>query len=154
MNKLATLCYLQKNGRTLMICPHKKKVTEYNGKWNGLGGKVQNGETPEECAIREVYEESNLKVKKLQFAGILTFPKIFDDQDWYCVVYKSSDFSGKLIESDEGNLEWIKNEKVLEKNLWEGDHFFLPYLFSGKLFNGKFFYKKGTLLKHSISLME
>ncbi len=154
MNQLATLCYLQKNGQTLMICPHKKRVTEYNGKWNGLGGKVQNGETPEECAVREVYEESNLKVKKLQLAGILTFPKIFDNQDWYCFVYKSSDFSGTLKESDEGNLEWIKDEEVLKRNIWEGDHIFLPYLFSGKKFNGKFYYKNNKLLKHSISTME
>ena len=153
MNILATLCYLQKDGQTLMICPHNKKNIEYNGRWNGLGGKIQNGETPEECTIREVFEESNLRIKKLQLARFLTFSKIFKNEDWYCFVYKSTDFSGKLKESEEGNLEWVKNEEVLKRNLWEGDHVFLPYIFSDKLFSGKFFYDKGKLLKHSINTL-
>ena len=133
-----------------MICPHDKKNSEYNDKWNGLGGKIQNGETPEEGAEREIYEESNFQVNKLKLAGFLTFPQIIKDEDWYCFVFTCSEFSGTMKESNEGNLEWIKNEEIIKKNLWEGDHIFLPYLFEGKLFSGKFFYEGGKLVNHSL----
>ena len=71
--KLATLCYLQKEGQTLMLFRNKKKNDYHEGKWNGLGGKFEAGESPEQCAIREVYEESGLTMIKPEMAGFLTF---------------------------------------------------------------------------------
>ncbi len=148
---LATLCYLQKNGKTLMICSYNKKDEAYNGKWNGLGGKIISGETPEECVTREVFEESGYKLSSVVLCGYLTFPKISNGEDWFCFVYKSSDFTGRKKESDEGKLMWIEDEMILSKNVWEGDKYFLPYVFRGEFFSGKFFYDNGKLLSHSIS---
>ena len=72
--KLATLCYLKRNNKTLMLHRIKKKDDIHEGKWNGLGGKFEKGESPEECAIREVREESGIKINKLRLKGVLTFP--------------------------------------------------------------------------------
>ena len=78
--KLATLCYIMDEDKTLMLYRNKKENDYHEGKWNGLGGKLEAGETPEECAIREVYEESGLKVFGPQLKGLITFP-MFDGID-------------------------------------------------------------------------
>ena len=85
----------------------------HEGKWNGLGGKLENGESPEECVIREVYEESGIIIKKPTLRGIMTFPKFDGIDDWLVFLYTATDFTGNLIESDEGVLEWINNNEIL-----------------------------------------
>ena len=72
--KLATLCYIKQSGKTLMLYRNKKPNDIHEGKWNGLGGKFNPGETPEQCAIREIFEESGLQVKNPKLHGVLTFP--------------------------------------------------------------------------------
>lgn len=134
-----------------MICPSSKKDGHYNGKWNGLGGKVKGGETPIECAVREVFEESGLMAQRLMLAGFLTFPRMSGGEDWYCFVFTCRDFSGSLRESEEGKLSWVEDEKIFERNLWEGDKYFLPYVLRGELFTGKFIYYEGKLTGHHIS---
>jgi 8-oxo-dGTP diphosphatase len=146
--KLATLCYLRRAGKTLMIYRNKKPNDMHMGKWNGLGGKLEPGETPEECAVREIFEESGLRVKKLVLRGFLTFPQFSKDEDWYAFVYLITDFSGSLINSPEGELRWIDNSKLLDLNLWEGDRIFLPWLDRPGIFSGKFTYKEGKLIEH------
>ncbi len=117
--KLATLCYLRQNGKTLMVHRIKKPNDIHEGKWNGLGGKFEPGETPEECARREIFEESGLRVKKLVLKGLLTFPLFARDEDWYAFVFVATDFEGSLIESPEGTLQWIDDAKLLDLNLWD-----------------------------------
>ena len=151
MAVLATLCYLQQNGKTLMIFPTGKKDSHYNKKWNGVGGKFKSGETPEECVIREIKEETNLVAKNPQLAGILTFPKMTGGEDWYVFVFVIKEFSGKLKASKEGKLDWFANEEILKLNLWEGDYVFLPWLFAGKFFLGEFVYDDGKLKNHSVT---
>jgi 8-oxo-dGTP diphosphatase len=73
--KLATLCYLRRNGHTLMLHRNKKENDMHVGKWNGLGGKLENGESPEECAVREIREESGYVAKNPIFRGVITFPR-------------------------------------------------------------------------------
>lgn len=148
--KLATLCYIKRDGKTLMLHRVKKKDDIHEGKWNGLGGKFNPGETPEECVIREVKEESGLDLRKPQLKGILTFPDFDGADDWYVYVYVARDFSGDLRDSDEGDLHWIKDAEVSGLPLWEGDRVFLPWLEGDAFFSGKFCYKNGVLIDHSV----
>jgi len=148
--KLATLCYVQHNNTTLMIHRIKKENDIHEGKWNGLGGKFQSGETPEECVIREVFEESGLRIQLPELRGILTFPNFARDEDWYAFVFIAAEFEGELIDSSEGDLKWIPNGDVMNLNLWEGDRFFLPLLDQPGFFSGKFEYQNGRLVEHSM----
>ena len=147
--KLATLCYVRRNGKTLMVHRIKKPDDIHEGKWNGLGGKFEPGETPEECARREIFEESGLRVKKLVLKGLLSFPLFARNEDWYAFVFVGTDIEGSLIESPEGTLQWIDDSKLTELNLWEGDRIFLPWLERPGFFSGKFVYQDGALVDHS-----
>lgn len=149
--KLATLCYLRQNGCTLMIHRVKKENDIHAGKWNGLGGKLDRGESPEECVIREVFEESGLRIVKPELRGILTFPNFAHEEDWYAFVFTASLFEGTLIDSAEGNLKWIPDEELLSLNLWEGDRVFIPWLLEGKFFSAKFVYRKGVFEGYQVA---
>ena len=150
--KLATLCYVidKKNDSTLMIFRNKKENDYHEGKWNGLGGKFEPGESPEECALREIYEESGIKVLSLKLKGIITFPLFDGKDDWYVFMFTSDKFEGELINSPEGTLKWIPNKTLTEINLWEGDKIFIPWLFGDKFFSAKFNYEKGKFINHEV----
>lgn len=148
--QLATLCYVIDKNKTLMLHRIKKKNDVHEGKWNGLGGKFETGETPQECAIREVKEESGLLIKNPMMHGFITFPMFDGLKDWYVFIFTAKKFSGKLIESQEGKLEWINNDKLLDLNLWEGDRIFIPWLFQKKFFSAKFVYNNGKLKSHTV----
>ena len=112
----------------------------HQGKWNGLGGKFEPGESPEECIIREVWEESGLTIRNPKMHGLLMFPN-FKGDDWYVFVFTAREFEGKLIDSPEGKLEWIPDEKLTSLNLWPSDQIFFPWLEKDKFFSAKFIYK-------------
>ena len=148
---LATLCYLKHDGRTLMIHRNKKPGDIHAGKWNGLGGKFEPGESPEECVIREVREESGLEIAAPRLHGLVMFPA-FKGQDWYVFVFSASQFSGELIDSAEGELRWIPDAELESLPLWPSDHVFLPWLSQGKFFSAKFVYE-GEELKDSQAVL-
>ena len=148
--QLATLCYVIDNNSTLMLYRNKKKDDYHKGKWNGLGGKFEQGESPKECAIREVKEESGLIMKNPKMKGFITFPLFDGKKDWYVFLFTADRFEGKLIDSNEGTLEWIPNDKLLELNLWDGDKIFIPWLFQDKFFSAKFVYENGIFIEHSV----
>ena len=148
--RLATLCYLRRNGKTLMVHRIKKKNDMHAGKWNGLGGKLEPGETPEECAVREIMEESGLRVFNPVLKGVLTFPAFSNDEDWYAFVFLAYEFEGELIDSPEGDLKWIDSSELLNLNLWDGDRIFLPWLDRQGFFSGKFIYKDGRFIEHQV----
>jgi 8-oxo-dGTP diphosphatase len=148
--KLGTLCYLRRNGHTLMLYRNKKENDMHEGKWNGLGGKVEPGESPEECVVREVYEESGLLVKDPQLRGFITFPNFANDDDWYVFLFTADEFDGELIDSAEGELAWVPTERVLDLNLWAGDRLFIPWLDDGRFFSAKFEYADGELAHHEV----
>ncbi len=150
--KLATLCYvIDKNSNsTLMIHRIKKKNDYHYGKWNGLGGKFELGECPEECAIREIEEESGLIIKNIKMKGFITFPMFDGKDDWYVFLFTTDEYEGELIDSNEGNLDWIPNDKLTEINLWEGDKYFIPWLFKEKFFSAKFIYENGEYISHEV----
>ena len=148
--KLATLLYVMKDDKTLMLYRNKRKKDYHEGKWNGLGGKFELGESPEECAIRELEEESGLIAKNLIFKGHLTFPMFDGVDDWYVFVFIVDKFEGELIDSEEGELRWIPNKELKDLNLWEGDQIFIDWLFDNKFFSAKFIYDKGKFIDYEV----
>jgi 8-oxo-dGTP diphosphatase len=150
--KLATLCYIRdkKNKKILMI--HRtKKINDYHeGKWNGLGGKFDPGESPEECAVREVKEETGLDITNPRMHGFITFPLFDGMDDWYVFLFTAENFTGELIDSDEGILKWVPEEELTGLNLWEGDRIFIKWLFQEKFFSAKFIYEEGRYISHEV----
>ncbi len=154
--KLATLVYLKKDNKTLMMHRNKKENDMHKDKWNGLGGKFIDGESPEECAIREIKEETNIDIQKLILKGILTFPNNIGKGDsWYVFVYVSYDFKGELFKNrdvTEGTLEWIDDDKLLNLPIWEGDKIFIPLLDKPGVFSAKFIYSGNALTQKDIRI--
>ena len=149
-NILATLLYVKHNGKTLMLYRNKKEDDYHEGKWNGLGGKFERGESPEDCAIRELKEESGLTAKNLVLKGFIVFPKFDGENDWHVFLFVVDDFEGELIDSPEGKLEWIPDEKLTELNLWEGDKIFIPWLNGEKFFSAKFVYENKKFINYEV----
>lgn len=128
----ATVCYLKKDNKVLMI--------KFAKKWGNVyappGGKFNEGESPLDCIIREYYEETGLTLINPRLQGVSYWK---DSQEGVIFVYTADDFKGELtVASEEGNLEWIKLEDLNSINQFEQNAKFSPYLFSDKLFEGKF----------------
>ena len=151
--KLATLCYVvdKRHNKTLMLHRIKKKNDIHEGKWNGLGGKFEDNETPEECIIREVKEESGLSISSPKLHGFITFPLFDGIHDWYIFVFTADKFKGELIDSNEGRLEWIQSDKITDLNLWDGDAIFIKWLNEDKFFSAKFVYEKGLFKNYTVN---
>ena len=148
MVKLATICYIDNGKEFLLLHRNKKHNDVHAGKWIGVGGKLEKGETPQECAVREILEETGLRVNKPILKGIITFPDFTPDNDWYTYVFKATEFEGELIDCDEGTLEWVPYEEILSKSTWEGDYTFLSWILEDKpFFSAKFSYKGEKLVE-------
>jgi len=122
--ELTTMCYIEKDGKYLMLHRTKKKNDPNHDLWLGIGGHMEQGESPGECILREVKEETGLELIDPKLRGIVTF----SDGDWYeyMFLYSAENFEGELIECNEGDLVWVEKEKVLsELPVWEGDKIFL-----------------------------
>lgn len=147
--KLATLVYLKRDGCTLMVHRNRKPGDMHAGKWNGLGGKLEPGESPHECAVREVREESGLDIHDPRLRGLLIFPA-FKGDDWYVFVFTATEFSGELIDSPEGDLRWIPDAEFDSLPLWPSDRIFLPWLEEGRFFSARFVYAGDTLQDYRV----
>lgn len=127
MYRLSTLCYIQREESYLMLHRVKKKNDINKGKWIGVGGHFEQGESPEECLCREVFEETGLTLTSYRPRGIITF--IYDgDTVEYMHLFTADQFQGDMIECDEGELEWINKKDLSSLELWEGDKIFLRLL--------------------------
>ncbi|AWZ48523.1 DNA mismatch repair protein MutT [Clostridiaceae bacterium 14S0207] len=147
--KLGTLCYIEKDNKILLLHRIKKEHDVHEGKWIGVGGKIEQGESPEECIIREVKEETGLIIKAPFLRGVMTFPKFKDNEDWYVFLYTADNFTGDLIDCTEGILKWVDKEKVLEMPTWEGDLIFLKWILEKRnFFSAKFVYENRKLVDH------
>ena len=124
--KNTTLCYIEKDGAYLMLLRNKKRHDENEGKWIGVGGKFEEGESPEECCLREIGEETGLRVYDLRFRGIVTFVSDAWGTEYMHLITARTD--GEPHECDEGELRWIEKDRVPSLNLWEGDRVFLRLL--------------------------
>ena len=130
---LTTLCYAEKDGKWLMLHRNKKKEDINKGKWIGVGGHFEEGESPEDCLYREVFEETGLHVLNHQLRGIVSF--FFGEKDCsYMFLYTASLEEGKLKECLEGELQYFSYEEILRLPLWEGDRIFLDLLAKGQGF--------------------
>ena len=141
--KLTTICYIEKDDKTLMLYRNKKKDDIHEGKNVGVGGKFEQGETPEECVIREVKEETGLTVKSLSYKGLITFPKFKDELS-----------EKDLNDCKEGNLIWVDNDKIFDLNMWEGDRLFLNWAKTGNIFSAKIVYDNGKLKDYNVSFLD
>ena len=124
---LTTLCYLEKDGQYLMLHRISKKNDVNKGKWIGVGGHFEEGESPEECMLREVFEETGYTLTSWKFRGIVTFSQEGYGTEYMCL-YTADGFTGTMKECDEGNLKWIPKEEIWNLRLWEGDKIFLKLL--------------------------
>jgi len=149
MKIVATLCYIQKNNRTLMLLRNKKENDMHDGKYVGLGGKCEKGEDPYACIIREVREEAGIEIKPIYVAN-LTFNDFVPEKDWEVHLFRAEGYTGKLKKCNEGDFTWVDSDKINGLNLWPGDRIFLQYLNSEKFFFGNFEYSSGKLKDHRI----
>ena len=122
-----TLCYIEKEDSYLMM--HRvKKVNDINkDKWVGVGGHFEEGESPEECLLREVYEETGLTLRNFRLRGIVTFSTDVYPTE-YMFLYTADAYDGEIAECNEGNLEWVKKSDVYDLPIWEGDKLFFRLL--------------------------
>ena len=122
-----TLVHLERDGCYLMLHRIRKERDENRDKWVGIGGKFEPGESPEDCALREVLEETGLTMHSWRYRGIVTFVS----DEWgteYMHLFWSDDFTGTLRDCDEGELEWVDKQRILRLPIWEGDRIFLRLL--------------------------
>lgn len=154
MAKLATICYIDNGEGFLLLYRNKKANDIHEGKWISVGGKFELGETPEACAIREIKEETGLTATDLDLKGIITFPNFqHDGEDWYSFVYRVREFTGQLNkDSDEGRLEWIPYNQILDMPTWEGDYIYLRWILEdAPFFSAQFTYDEAeNLVDHSV----
>ena len=125
--KQTTLCYLERGDEYLMLHRIKKKNDENHDKWIGVGGKFEAGESPEDCMHREIFEETGLTVTDYRYRGIVTFVSDIYETE-YMHLFTVTDWTGEARECDEGELAWIKKQKLFDLTLWQGDRIFLKLL--------------------------
>lgn len=146
-NNLTTLCYIEKENSYLMLHRVKKDKDVNKDKWIGVGGHLEENESPDECIVREVKEETGLTLTNYKLRGIVTFVL----EDWgseYMFLYTADGFEGEMIECNEGNLEWVKKSKVYELPMWEGDKIFFRLLEEKEeFFSLKLKYQKAKLVE-------
>ena len=131
--KNTSLCYIERDGKYLMLHRTKKVNDENHDKWIGVGGKFEEGESPEECMLREVQEETGLTLTQWRYRGIVTFVS----NEWsgeYMHLFTADGYSGELKSCEEGELEWVEKERLYSLPIWEGDKIFLHLLDSGRPF--------------------
>ena len=140
------LCYIEKDNSYLMLFRNKKKEDINKGKWIGIGGHLEQNETKEEALLREVKEETGLTLNSFIYRGEILF--VNNDFKEVMYLYTSSDYSGEIIECDEGELKWISFKDIPSLNLWEGDRIFFPKLINSEsIINLELYYENDKLIK-------
>lgn len=124
---LTTLCYMEKDGCYLMMHRVRKKQDVNAGKWIGVGGHFEENESPEECLVREVREETGLRLETWRFRGIVTFMAKGWPTEYMCL-FTADAPEGEVLDCEEGELCWIPKGEIMNLNLWEGDRIFLRFL--------------------------
>ena len=127
MTSLSTLCYLEQDGKYLMLHRTVKKHDVNKDKWIGVGGHFEADESPEECLLREVKEETGYTLTSWKYRGLVTFVSGGGVTE-YMSLFTADGFTGEPIPCDEGELEWVDKEEVLKLNIWEGDKIFFRLL--------------------------
>lgn len=131
--KLTTICYIEKDGKYLMLHRTKKENDQSHDKWLGVGGKFEKDESPDECILREVKEETGLTLTSYRLRGVMTFVSDIWETE-YMFIYTADQFEGEITECSEGDLQWVEKKAVLDLKLWEGDVIFLKKLIGNEDF--------------------
>ena len=150
--KMTTLCYIEKDGCYLMLHRTKKEKDINKGKWIGVGGHAYDGETPEECLLREVKEETGLTLTSYKFRGLITFISDEYEAEMMCL-FTADGFTGEQCVCDEGDLAWIDKSQVAGLPTWEGDAVFLKLLLEGekRFFTLKLRYEGDKLVENVVN---
>ena len=151
--KMTTLCYIENNDCYLMLHRTKKKKDVNKDKWIGVGGHAEGNETPQECLLREVKEETGLLLTSYKFRGLITFISDEYEAEMMCL-FTADGYTGELITCDEGELEWVKKSDVPQLPTWEGDAQFLKLLLEDekRFFAMKLRYEGERLVEKSVEL--
>lgn len=144
---MTTHCYVETEDAYLMLHRVSKKNDVNKDKWIGVGGHFEKGESPEDCLLREVYEETGLTLTSWRFRGIVTFTQEGYGTEYMCM-YTADGFTGTIRECDEGILQWVPKKDLLSLNLWEGDKIFIKLLLEeAHFFSLKLSYKGDELVE-------
>jgi 8-oxo-dGTP diphosphatase len=148
------LCYIEKDDAYLMLHRVKKENDLNHDKWVGVGGKFEQDETPEECLLREVKEETGLTLTSYRFRGIVTF--LSDEWEGeYMHLYTATEYTGEMTECNEGNLEWVPKADIEKLHIWEGDKIFFRLLDENlPFFSLKLRYKGDELVETAVNRYE
>ena len=148
--KNTSLCYIERDGCYLMLHRTKKVNDENHDKWIGVGGKFEEGESPEECMLREVREETGLTLTAWRYRGIVTFVS----DEWggeYMHLFTADGFTGQIKSCDEGELEWVEKRRLLSLPIWEGDKIFFRLLAAERpFFSLKLRYEGDALVEKAL----
>ena len=149
--KMTTLCYIENNDCYLMLHRTKKKKDVNKDKWIGVGGHAEGNETPQECLLREVKEETGLLLTSYKFRGLIIFISDEYEAEMMCL-FTADGYTGELITCDEGELEWVKKSDVPQLPTWEGDAQFLKLLLEDekRFFAMKLRYEGERLVEKSV----
>ena len=149
MEKMSTLCYIERDGQYLMLHRTVKENDVNKDKWIGVGGHFEHGESPEECLLREVREETGYTLTSWKYRGIVTFVYGADVVE-YMSLYTADGFKGEPIACDEGELEWVDKGRIFSLELWEGDKIFFRLLDEGReFFSLKLVYDTEDVLRYA-----
>ena len=146
-----TVCYIEKDNKYLMLHRTKKNNDVNKDKWIGVGGKIEYKESPEECIVREVKEETGLTLLNYKLRCIITFTSTVAETE-YIYVFTSDKFTGEIIECNEGDLEWVEKSKIDNLNVWEGDKIFHKKILNDEgFFTLKVDYDENKLIGYKIN---
>ena len=144
-----TLCYIEKDGCYLLLHRVKKEHDINRDKWIGVGGGFENGESPEDCLLREVREETGLTLTSYFLRGVITFVTECQESE-YMFLYTADGFSGELTDCEEGTLEWVPKSRIYDLPIWEGDRVVLRLLESGAPFFSLKLVYQGDMLQQTV----
>lgn len=150
-----TLCLIVKENKVLMMLRNKKKNDVHINKYNGLGGKLEKGESKKEGVLREVFEEAGVKLTDYNYVGTVVFKNFgykLGKEIMYCFV--GFDYQNEVGYCNEGTLEWIDKERILELPLWEGDQYFIMNIIENKSFKAFLHYKEDKVVNYRIKIKE
>ena len=150
--QITTLCYIEQDGKYLMLHRTKKKHDINENKWIGVGGHAEGTEGPEECLLREVKEETGLTLASYRFRALITFVSDKQEPEMMCL-FTADAFTGKLITCDEGELVWVDKREVPKLPTWEGDAIFLERLLADeeRFFTLRLVYEGDKLVEKSVN---
>lgn len=150
-NNITTLCYVEQNDCYLMLHRIKKKNDLNEHKWIGIGGHLEEGESPEDCLLREAKEETGLTLTSFSFRGLVTFVSDKWGTEYMCL-YTADGFEGELTDCNEGTLEWVPKKDISQLNLWVGDLLFFRLIAeNAPFFSMKLCYEGDTLVSWQLN---